>query len=106
MNFCRAGTLLSSLQMAESSAVTRRSSISLNTTPSGFVFSADLMVNETPIPLAVTRHGRLALITQGRWCSNFADSRQPTGRQARMATVVEVSSLQTPGGLVPATLSK
>jgi len=52
MNFCKAGTRLSSLQMAESSAVPRRSSTSLNTTLSGFVLAADVMVNESPIPPA------------------------------------------------------
>src|SRR5262245_61677745 len=52
MNFCRAGTLLSPLQMAESSAVSRKSSTFLSTTLSGFVFAAEVMVNETPIPPA------------------------------------------------------
>ena len=45
MNFWRAGTLLSPLQIADSSAVTRGASTGLSTTLSGFVFSTDVMVN-------------------------------------------------------------
>src|SRR5215813_14128428 len=52
MNFWRAGIFLSPLQMADSSAVTRRSSAFLSTTLSGFVFSADVIVNVTPMPSA------------------------------------------------------
>src|SRR5712691_1771351 len=52
MNFCNAGALLSFLQMAESAVVTRRSSMSLKTTPLGFVLFADLMTKESPIPPA------------------------------------------------------
>ena len=52
MNFCKAGTLLSALQMVERSLVSRRSSTSRNTTLSGFVRPADVMVKESPIPPA------------------------------------------------------
>src|SRR5262245_2003848 len=50
--FRKAGTLLSSLQMADNSTVSRRSSTSFNTTLSGFLLSADLMVKLSPIPPA------------------------------------------------------
>jgi hypothetical protein len=52
MNFCKAGALLSFLQMAKSWAVTRRSPTSFKTTPLGFVLSADWMTKESPIPPA------------------------------------------------------
>jgi hypothetical protein len=49
MNLCKAGSLLSFLQMADKSIVSRRSSTSLKTTLSGFLLSADLKVKVSPI---------------------------------------------------------
>ena len=63
MNFCKAGALLSFLQMAESAVVTRRSPTSLKTTPLGFVLSADLMTEENPIPPATKLSTVVGLLT-------------------------------------------
>ena len=68
MNFCKAGTLLSALQIVASSLVSRRSSTSRNTTLSGFVLAADVMVNESPIPPATRLNIVVGLFTS---CTMF-----------------------------------
>src|SRR5262249_14466769 len=87
MNFCRAGTLLSPLQMAESSAVTPRSSTFLSTTLSGFIFSADAMVNETPIPPATRLSIVVGLVTS---CTMFLTRKEKDGSRLEPLGVTEV----------------